>query len=144
MDVQAYLLSFPVDFKIARSRILYSHHVVVTLAAGGFGAAGSGVLYRSTGWQVGQLWSEQLRSGLAGLALDEVRRGEWQESLERIVAAEPGLAFAADQNGYPGPLHILELNGVLGRVSASESAAAGCRATGPGGDRHCASPCLPG
>lgn len=96
MKANAYLLSFPVDFKIARSRILYSHHVVITLEAEGYRAAGSGVLYRSTGWQVGQLWGRQLRPKLEAMALDSVMQQGWQESLEGIVAAEPGLAFAAD------------------------------------------------
>jgi Spy/CpxP family protein refolding chaperone len=34
-----------------------------------------------------------------------------QEEFDRVIAAGRGggLAFAADQNGYPGPLHVLEL-----------------------------------
>lgn len=96
MDANAYLVSFPVDFKIARSRILYSHQVVVTLAAGEYQAAGSGVLYRSTGWQARQLWHGRLRPRLAALTVDEVGQNGWQGCLEDIITAEPGLAFAAD------------------------------------------------
>jgi L-alanine-DL-glutamate epimerase-like enolase superfamily enzyme len=96
MEAKAYLLSFPVDFKIARSRILYSHHVVVTLEAGDYRAAGSGVLYRSTGWQVGQLWQSRLRPSLEALTLEQVAANGWPACLDGVVAAEPGLAFAAD------------------------------------------------
>jgi Spy/CpxP family protein refolding chaperone len=32
-----------------------------------------------------------------------------------------GLAFAADQNGYPGPLHALELKGELGLTATQEA-----------------------
>jgi hypothetical protein len=32
-----------------------------------------------------------------------------------------GLAFPADQNGYPGPLHVLELKDRLQLTSAQES-----------------------
>jgi L-alanine-DL-glutamate epimerase-like enolase superfamily enzyme len=53
-------------------------------------------LYRSTGWQVGQLWSGQLRPNLETLTLEQVTGEGWQTCLEGIVAAEPGLAFAAD------------------------------------------------
>lgn len=34
-----------------------------------------------------------------------------------------GLAFAADQNGYPGPLHVLELKERLGLTPAQEARA---------------------
>jgi Spy/CpxP family protein refolding chaperone len=32
-----------------------------------------------------------------------------------------GLAFAADQNGYPGPLHVLELKSALGLTAEQEA-----------------------
>ncbi|HKB24812.1 MAG TPA: periplasmic heavy metal sensor [Methylomirabilota bacterium] len=34
-----------------------------------------------------------------------------------------GLAFAADQNGYPGPMHVLELKDRLGLTPAQEARA---------------------
>ncbi len=34
-----------------------------------------------------------------------------------------GLAFAADQNGYPGPIHVLELKELLGLTAAQEAQA---------------------
>lgn len=36
---------------------------------------------------------------------------QWMEEFDRVIATGrgAGLAFAADQNGYPGPLHVLEL-----------------------------------
>jgi Spy/CpxP family protein refolding chaperone len=43
---------------------------------------------------------------------------------DRVVAEGHGfgLAFAADQNGYPGPLHVLELREALGLDPAQEAA----------------------
>jgi L-alanine-DL-glutamate epimerase-like enolase superfamily enzyme len=95
VEACAYLLSFPVDFKIARTRIIYSHHVVVTLATGGLVGCGSGVLYRGTPWQVKQIWDEWLHAALAALevaALDE----NWQPLLARMGNVQPGLTFAVD------------------------------------------------
>jgi Spy/CpxP family protein refolding chaperone len=45
------------------------------------------------------------------------------ESFDRVVAAGRGfgMAFAADRNGYPGPLHVLELGNALGLSSAQAS-----------------------
>lgn len=44
-------------------------------------------------------------------------------SFERVVADGRGfgMAFAADQHGYPGPLHVLELKEALGLTAAQES-----------------------
>ncbi|MCI0394689.1 MAG: hypothetical protein L0332_27905 [Chloroflexi bacterium] len=95
MQLTAHVISFPVRFKIARSYILYSHHVVVTTASSTFLGAGSGVLYRSMGWRVWQLWHGWLRQRLAALTPDNLQRG-WQPLLEEIIPVEPGLAFAVD------------------------------------------------
>lgn len=45
------------------------------------------------------------------------------EGFERVVADGRGfgMAFAADRNGYPGPLHALELKDALGLTAAQES-----------------------
>ncbi len=36
---------------------------------------------------------------------------QWMDDFDRVIAGGrgAGLAFAADQNGYPGPMHVLEL-----------------------------------
>ncbi|MGH7365344.1 MAG: hypothetical protein ACREK9_02950 [Candidatus Rokuibacteriota bacterium] len=45
------------------------------------------------------------------------------ESFERVVADGRGfgMAFAADRNRYPGPLHVLQLKEALGLSAAQES-----------------------
>jgi Spy/CpxP family protein refolding chaperone len=45
-----------------------------------------------------------------------------QREFDQVVAdgRGAGLAFAADQNGYPGPLHVLELKDRLGLTSQQE------------------------
>jgi hypothetical protein len=85
-----------------------------------------------------------LAPGLAGLALAQLPHGHHHGGHPRSggVDAEPhrrveaylkefdqvvgegrgfGLAFAADQNGYPGPLHVLELKGELGLTATQEA-----------------------
>ena len=91
----AYLLSFPVDFKIARTRIVYSHHIVVTLAVDGLVGCGSGVMYRGTLWQVKQLWGGWLAAALGQLDAASLDTG-WQSLLDRLGSAQPGLTFAVD------------------------------------------------
>src|SRR3954468_13576251 len=91
----AYLLSFPVDFKIARTRIIYSQHLVVTLAADGKVGCGSGVLYRGTPWQVKQMWDGWLREALTNIDASTLDEG-WQPLLERMNDVQPGLTFAVD------------------------------------------------
>lgn len=92
---RAYLLSFPVDFKIARSRIIYSHHIVVTLAAEGLVGCGSGVLYRGTLWQLKRIWDEWLHDTLSTLDIHALDEG-WQPLLDRLATIQPGLTFAVD------------------------------------------------
>jgi muconate cycloisomerase len=91
----AYLISFPVDFKIARTRIIYSHHIVVTLAVDGLVGCGSGVLYRGTAWQLKQVWDGWLQAALATLDVKTLEQG-WQVLLERMGNVQPGLTFAVD------------------------------------------------
>ena len=95
VHAQAYLLSFPVDFKIARTRIIYSHHVVVTLAVDGVVGCGSGVLYRGTPWQLKMMWDGWLRDALAALDVTTLDAG-WQPLLDRLGHVQPGLTFAVD------------------------------------------------
>jgi Spy/CpxP family protein refolding chaperone len=46
-----------------------------------------------------------------------------QREFDQVVADGRGfgLAFAADQNGYPGPLHVLELKDALGLTPEQEA-----------------------
>jgi L-alanine-DL-glutamate epimerase-like enolase superfamily enzyme len=97
MRASASLVSFAVRFDISRARILFSHHVVVTVEAAGLRGAGSGVLYRSTPWTARQLWHRRVRPGLAALAPEPAGwETTWPAWLEAVARSEPGLAFAAD------------------------------------------------
>lgn len=91
----AYLISFPVDFKIARTRIIYSHHILVTLAANGLIGCGSGVLYRGTPWHIKQVWDGWLHREVANLDVKKLDEG-WQPLLTRLEHVQPGLTFAVD------------------------------------------------
>ncbi|MGH6689995.1 MAG: periplasmic heavy metal sensor [Gammaproteobacteria bacterium] len=50
---------------------------------------------------------------------------QWLKEFDRVVADGRGfgLAFAADQQGYPGPMHVLELKDRLRLTSDQERAA---------------------
>jgi Spy/CpxP family protein refolding chaperone len=60
----------------------------------------------------------------AGADTESHRRVEaYLKEFDRVVADGRGfgLAFAADQNGYPGPLHVLELKDQLSLTPAQEA-----------------------
>ena len=95
MQAKAYIVSFPVDFKLSRFRIIYSHHVVITIESEGVTAIGSGILYRSSGATVIGLWHEWLKATLGNLTKD-AWQVSWQSLIKRIIPTEPGLAFALD------------------------------------------------
>lgn len=95
MQIKGYVVSFPVDFKLSRFRIIYSHHIVVSLRCGSLEAIGSGVLYRSTLTAVANLWHSGLEAQLRHLS-DHEWESAWSLLVKRIIPAEPGLAFALD------------------------------------------------
>jgi L-alanine-DL-glutamate epimerase-like enolase superfamily enzyme len=95
MQANAYIISFPIDFKLSRFRILYSHHILVTLEGDNYIGIGSGVLYRSTAWTIKRLWDGGIRHKLTSLKLDELEV-VWQPWLDTIVHTAPALAFAID------------------------------------------------
>lgn len=99
MRATAHLLSFPVDFRISRTRIVYSHHVVVEVGSRDATArergAGSGVVYRSPVWRIKQHWDRWLRAALEGLGA-EARPEDWKPLLARVADVDPGLCFAVD------------------------------------------------
>lgn len=118
---QAYLLSFPVDFKIARTRIIYSHHVVVTLAADGLVGCGSGVLYRGSPWQLKAMWDGWLREALAALDVSQLEAG-WQPLLDRLGDVQPGMTFAVDSALWDlrGKQRGLRVAALLGGVQRTQ------------------------
>jgi L-alanine-DL-glutamate epimerase-like enolase superfamily enzyme len=95
MEIKGHLISFPVDFKLSRFRIVYSHHIVVTVRCGAFEGIGSGVLYRSTLATIFTLWHSEIETQLDYLLDDSWETG-WLSLIKRIIPIEPGLAFALD------------------------------------------------
>ena len=95
MQAEAYLISFPVNFKLSRYRILYSHHILVVIEDDGYTGIGSGVLYRSTGWDIKQLWDGGIYANLIPLTTDDLEI-VWQPWLDKIMSVAPALAFAID------------------------------------------------
>jgi Spy/CpxP family protein refolding chaperone len=61
--------------------------------------------------------------GTATPASPHARAEACAQEFDAVVAEGRGfgLAFAADQNGYPGPLHVLELKDRLGLTSEQET-----------------------
>jgi hypothetical protein len=59
----------------------------------------------------------------------------FQREIDQVLAdgRGAGLAFAADQNGYPGPLHVLELTRELGITAAQETRMQAGRGRGQAG-----------
>ena len=99
MKINTFFLSFPVNFKLSRFRIIYSHHVVVQLSDGQYTGIGSGVLYRSTLWQLYQLWHTHA-SAITNALSAGPPPDNTSNLLAPIIVAEPGLAFALDTAVY--------------------------------------------
>jgi Spy/CpxP family protein refolding chaperone len=67
------------------------------------------------------------RGPYAGLQHSEVRGLTAQQLEELRSGAGAGLSLAAELNGYPGPLHVLELAGQLGLTEAQHARVAELR-----------------
>ena len=114
MNATAYLISFPVDFKLSRYRIIYSHHVVVVLQLGTQIGIGSGVLYRSTAATTQKAWLEIAQPQLT--SLNDNLEAAQSTLVQSLVAIEPGLAFAIDTALWDlrGKINNLPLAHLLG------------------------------
>jgi Spy/CpxP family protein refolding chaperone len=68
-------------------------------------------------------WAQHGHGAGAGGGADHRRVQAYAAEFEQVVAGGRGfgMAFAADQNGYPGPLHALELADRLG-LTAEQAA----------------------
>lgn len=78
-----HLLSVPVDFRIALSRILFSHHVFVQLSEGRHTGTGEGILYRATPYQ-------------AACLLRHSQADNWTEQIRHWATISPAVAYAMD------------------------------------------------
>ena len=68
-------------------------------------------------------WAQHGHGAGAGGGADHRRVQACAAEFEQVVAGGRGfgMAFAADQNGYPGPLHVLELADRLGLTADQEA-----------------------
>ena len=80
-------LSLPVSFRLAGHRILYSIISSSRIRAHGLTGIGSGVLYRSTIWNVKRIWDTWSRRALEMLLTGE---DDHADLMARVIAAEPG------------------------------------------------------
>jgi Spy/CpxP family protein refolding chaperone len=91
--------------------------LVISLMAGGPAAAQSGHGHQPPGHV------PQPGAAAADSQAPHQRMAAFQREIDEVLAdgRGAGLAFAADQNGYPGPLHVLELTREL-QITAEQEA----------------------
>ena len=84
--------------------------ILIALAAAVLGATGTEAQHGGPGHQPGVMRDHSHQAGAAGGA-GQQRADACALEFESVVREGRGfgLAFAADQNGYPGPMHVLEL-----------------------------------
>jgi Spy/CpxP family protein refolding chaperone len=113
-----------------RSRALAP--VVVALASVGLGLTVVGPAAAQSGHGHPPLGHGHPPAASADAGQAPHRRMEaYQREIDTVLAdgRGAGLAFAADQNGYPGPLHVLELARELGITAEQETRVRGLFAT---------------
>jgi len=96
MICSGFLVSAPVDFAIARSRIRYSHHVFVHLRAEGVDGWGEGALYRATLHQVARLFADRVRPWIESLQHSATADVAAESRLCELAKHSPSLAYAVD------------------------------------------------
>ena len=76
-----------------------------------FGAGGAAAQHAAPGHQPGTTHDHRHQAGAPGGSAGHRRAQACAEEFESVVREGRGfgMAFAADQNGYPGPMHALEL-----------------------------------
>lgn len=92
------------------TRLVHSIAIALALSAGTAAAQSSG------GHQHGAHPPAGHQHGAGGAPQGHLEALRCSESFDRVVGQGLGfgLAFAADRNGYPGPLHVVELATSLG------------------------------
>ncbi len=96
VNLRGHLLAVPVDFRIALTRIRFSHHVLIQLRADDTTGVGEGILYRTLPHQAGALFSSLIRPAFADgrvLNASSERQRDW---LAELTTASPALAYAVD------------------------------------------------
>jgi L-alanine-DL-glutamate epimerase-like enolase superfamily enzyme len=93
LELTCQLLSVPVRFRIARARIVWSHHVLVSVRHGAHTGVGEGVLYQPRPLHAARLLRTEVLPW-ARRAVDPL--GTEPEELRAWAAVCPGLAEAVD------------------------------------------------
>jgi Spy/CpxP family protein refolding chaperone len=96
--------------------------MLIALAAAALGATGTEAQHAGPGHQPGVMRDHSHQAEAPGVAGHQ-RAEACAQEFESVVREGRGfgLAFAADQNGYPGPMHVLELKDRLALTPEQES-----------------------
>ena len=96
--------------------------MLIALATAALGATGTEAQHTGPGHQPGVMRDHSQQAGAPGGAGHQ-RAEACAQEFESVVREGRGfgLAFAADQNGYPGPMHVLELKDRLALTREQQS-----------------------
>ncbi len=96
--------------------------MTIMLAAAALGAGGAQAQHSGPGLQPGTMHDHSHQAGAPG-GTGHQRAEACAQEFETVVREGRGfgLAFAADQNGYPGPMHVLELKDRLALTREQQS-----------------------
>lgn len=85
--------------------------MLIALAAAALSATGIEAQHAGPGHQPGAMQDHSHQAGAPGGSAGHQRAEACAQEFESVVREGRGfgMAFAADQNGYPGPMHVLEL-----------------------------------
>jgi Spy/CpxP family protein refolding chaperone len=97
--------------------------MLIALAAAALGATGTAAQHTGQGHQPGVMRDHSHHAGAPAGGTGHQRAEACAQEFESVVREGRGfgLAFAADQNGYPGPLHVLELKDRLALTPEQQS-----------------------
>jgi L-alanine-DL-glutamate epimerase-like enolase superfamily enzyme len=121
VDVRAYLMIVPVDFRIALARIRFSSHIVVEIRMDGLCGVGEGVVYRSSPMKIRSAFAERVMP----LFRADYSRGESPKAelgwLRSLAEVSPCLAHAVDSAlcDLQGKLAGEPVAGLLGGIRRS-------------------------
>ena len=97
--------------------------MLIALAAAALGATRIEAQHAGPGHQPGVIQDHSHQSGAPGDSAGHQRVDAFMQEFESVVREGRGfgMAFAADQNGYPGPMHVLELKDRLALTPEQQS-----------------------
>jgi L-alanine-DL-glutamate epimerase-like enolase superfamily enzyme len=96
VDLRGHLLAVPVDFRIALTRIRFSHHILIQMRTDDATGVGEGILYRTLPHQAGALFGSLVRPALAEGGMLNTGPEEQRAWLAELATASPALAYAVD------------------------------------------------